>query len=128
MILLYLDKLNLLLIGIFFSGKVLRWLFFIITLIRLFPFYFTFYALSFSFGTIKSDMNFCVYAPPQKKHAIHYFSLECLLNLYVHYAIINLLYIVIFNVKIILLFLLFKEFSVLLLDAMEILLIKDINI
>ena len=50
------------------SGKVLRWIFtntYIITPIRLFPFYFTFFVLSYSFGTIKSDMTFCVYAPKQ---------------------------------------------------------------
>ena len=51
-----------------FSGKVLRWFFtniYIITPIRLFPFYFTFFVLAYSFGTIKSDMTFCVYAPRQ---------------------------------------------------------------
>ena len=51
-----------------FAGKVLRWFFtntYIITPIRLFPFYFTFFVLSYSFGTIKSDMTFCVYAPKQ---------------------------------------------------------------
>ena len=52
----------------FFSGKILRWLFtniHIITPIRLFPFYFTFFVLAYSFGTIKSDMTFCVYVPRQ---------------------------------------------------------------
>ena len=51
-----------------FAGKVLRWFFtniYIITPIRLFPFYFTFFLISYSFGTIKSDMTFCVYAPKQ---------------------------------------------------------------
>ena len=51
-----------------FSGKVLRWFFtniYIITPIRLFPFYFTFFVVAYSFGTIKSDMTFCVYAPRQ---------------------------------------------------------------
>ena len=51
-----------------FSGKVLRWFFtnlYIITPIRLFPFYFTFFVMAYSFGTIKSDMTFCVYTPRQ---------------------------------------------------------------
>ena len=51
-----------------FSGKVLRWFFansYIITPIRLFPFYFTFFVFAYSFGTIKSDLSFCIYAPRQ---------------------------------------------------------------
>jgi len=51
-----------------FSGKVLRWFFtneYIITPIRLFPFYFTFFVFAYSFGTIKSDLKFCIYAPRQ---------------------------------------------------------------
>ena len=51
-----------------FSGKVLRWFFtniYIITPIRLFPFYFTFFVVAYSFGTIKSDITFCIYAPRQ---------------------------------------------------------------
>ena len=51
-----------------FSGKVLRWFLtndYIITPIRLFPFYFTLFVVAYSFGTIKSDMTFCVYAPRQ---------------------------------------------------------------
>jgi len=50
------------------SGKVLRWIFtntYIITPIRLFPFYFTFFVVAYSFGTIKSDITFCIYAPRQ---------------------------------------------------------------
>ena len=51
-----------------FSGKALSWLYtnlYITTPIRLFPFYFTFFVLAYSFGTIKSDMSFCIYAPRQ---------------------------------------------------------------
>ena len=63
-----------------FAGKVLRWLFtniYIITPIRLFPFYFTFFVLSYSFGTIKSDMTFCVYAPKQTEpcHALFFIGM-----------------------------------------------------
>jgi len=51
-----------------FSGKVLRWFFtniYLLTPIRLFPFYFTFFVLAYSFGTIKSDITFCIYTPRQ---------------------------------------------------------------
>jgi len=51
-----------------FSGMVLRSLYtnlYFTTPIRVFPFYFTFFVLAYSFGTIKSDMSFCVYAPRQ---------------------------------------------------------------
>ena len=63
-----------------FAGKVLRWLFtniYIITPIRLFPFYFTFFVLSYSFGTIKSDMTFCVYTPQQTEpcHALFFIGM-----------------------------------------------------
>lgn len=50
------------------TGKVLRWLFstsWIITPIRLFPLYYTFYSVSYSFKSIKSDMTFCVYGNRQ---------------------------------------------------------------
>jgi len=60
-----------------FSGKVLRWFFtntYIITPIRLFPFYFTFFVVAYSFGTIKSDMLLCVYAQRQTEpcHMLSY--------------------------------------------------------
>jgi len=60
-----------------FSGRVLRWLFihpYIITPIRVFPFYFTFFVLAYSLGTIKSDMSLCVYAPRQTEpcHMLSY--------------------------------------------------------
>ena len=51
-----------------FSGKVLRWFLtntYMITPLKLFPFYFTLFVVAYSFGTIKSDMTFCVYAPRQ---------------------------------------------------------------
>ena len=51
-----------------FSGKVLRWFLtntYMITPLKLFPFYFTLFVVAYSFGTIKSDMIFCVYAPRQ---------------------------------------------------------------
>jgi hypothetical protein len=67
-----------------FSGKVLRWLFtstHIITPIRLFPFYFTFFVLAYSFGTIKSDMTFCVYVPRQTEPCHMLFFLGMLAKL-----------------------------------------------
>ncbi len=50
------------------TGKFLRWLFstsWIITPIRLFPLYYTFYSVAYSFISIKSDMTFCVYGNRQ---------------------------------------------------------------
>ena len=67
-----------------FSGKVLRWFFtntHIITPIRLFPFYFTFFVLAYSFGTIKSDMTFCVYVPRQTEPCHMLFFLGMLAKL-----------------------------------------------
>ena len=50
------------------TGRFYRWLFtniWIITPIRLFPMYFTLYAVSYSFTSIKSDITFCVYGNRQ---------------------------------------------------------------
>ena len=50
------------------TGPILRWLFmnpWVITPIRLFPIYYTFFSVSYSFTSIKSDMTFCVYGNRQ---------------------------------------------------------------
>ena len=50
------------------TGKFYRWLFttvWIITPIRLFPMFFTFYAVSYSFSSIKSDITHCVFGNRQ---------------------------------------------------------------
>ena len=50
------------------TGRFYRWLFtnpWIITPIRLFPMYFTFYAVSYSFSSIKSDIIHCVFSNRQ---------------------------------------------------------------
>ena len=80
-----------------FAGKVLRWLFtniYIITPIRLFPFYFTFFVLSYSFGTIKSDMTFCVYAPKQTEpcHALFFIGMISKLICPLCYNYIEIMY------------------------------------
>jgi len=52
----------------YISGKIYRWLFtniWIITPIRLFPMYFTLYAVSYSFRSIKSDITHCVFGNRQ---------------------------------------------------------------
>jgi len=51
-----------------FAGKVLRWFFqnvYLISPIRLFPIYFTFFVVAYSFGNINSDISFCVFFPYQ---------------------------------------------------------------
>ena len=80
-----------------FSGKVLRWLFtniYIISPIRLFPFYFTLFVLSYSFGTIKSDMTFCVYAPKQTEpcHALFFIGMISKLICPLCYNYIEIMY------------------------------------
>ena len=80
-----------------FSGKVLRWLFtniYIISPIRLFPFYFTLFVLSYSFGTIKSDMTFCVYTPQQTEpcHALFFIGMISKLICPLCYNYIEIMY------------------------------------
>ena len=61
----------------FITGKFYRWLFtniYIITPIRLFPMYFTLFAICYSFTSIKSDTNSCVFGNKQTEpcHAVFF--------------------------------------------------------
>ena len=52
----------------FITGKFYRWLFtniYIITPIRLFPMYFTLFAICYSFTSLRSDINSCVFGNRQ---------------------------------------------------------------
>ena len=61
----------------FITGKIFRWLFtniYIITPIRLLPIYFSLFAICYSFTSIRSDINSCVYANRQTEpcHAVFF--------------------------------------------------------
>jgi len=81
----------------FITGKIFRWLFtniYIITPIRLLPIYFTLYSVCYSFVTLRSDTNSCVYANRQTEpcHAVFFVGMIAKLICPLVYNFIEIMY------------------------------------
>ena len=81
----------------FITGKIFRWIFtniYIITPIRLLPIYFTLYSVCYSFVTLRSDTNSCVYANRQTEpcHAVFFVGMIAKLICPLVYNFIEIMY------------------------------------
>ena len=81
----------------FITGKLYRWLFtnyYIITPIRLFPMYFTLFAICYSFTSIKSDIQSCVFGNRQTEpcHALFFVGMISKLICPLCYNFIEIMY------------------------------------
>ena len=79
------------------TGKLLRWLFtniYIITPIRLFPIYFSLFAICYSFTSIRSDINSCVFGNRQTEpcHAIFFVGMMAKLICPLCYQFIEIMF------------------------------------
>jgi len=81
----------------FFAGKFFRWLFtniYILTPIRLFPIYFSLFAICYSFTSIRSDINSCVFGNRQTEpcHAVFFVGMMAKLICPLCYQFIEIMY------------------------------------
>ena len=81
----------------FFAGKFFRWLFtniYITTPIRLFPIYFSLFAICYSFTSIRSDINSCVFGNRQTEpcHAVFFVGMMAKLICPLCYQFIEIMY------------------------------------
>jgi len=81
----------------FITGKFYRWLFtniYIITPIRLFPMYFTLFAVCYSFTSLRSDTNSCVYGNRQTEpcHVVFFVGMISKLICPLCYNFIEIMY------------------------------------
>ena len=81
----------------FIAGRFFRWLFtniYIITPIRLFPIYFSLFAICYSFTSIRSDINSCVFGNKQTEpcHAVFFVGMMAKLICPLCYQFIEIMY------------------------------------
>jgi len=81
----------------FIAGRFFRWLFtniYIITPIRLFPIYFSLFAICYSYTSIRSDINSCVFGNKQTEpcHAVFFVGMMAKLICPLCYQFIEIMY------------------------------------